>query len=917
MRGVPLVLSAIVAVVSLTGAAIAVHPAHRAAESPQSPGSSGITDVPGGADTERLWIFYADFSDLSGDNAGWSTYDMSETFAQENFWHIDSTFGLSPPTVGDSAWWCGTGNDCWAQARGYGNRWTQELSRDFALSEASEPGDVVTLSFDHRYAMERDYDWGSVDVSTDGGDTWTTLATYTNPGFQGDPGASVPWQSELVSLSDYAGQDILLRFLFQSDETYSSADTPSNPPRNSCKDGAWQLDNIEVAVNAMPYFYDDCEQGDTGWIHEDRPASGQVGQRFWRGQYWYDFMTGRAHSCDDRDEGEWMYAAVDPFTSQLVDFEDAWLVSPPIDISGAPRLTAMWDMWVDCPRGAHDYYDLWINVGDTPECVQDLSAIRDEEEGAWYGGHYWTTETDNWDRFAGNDWLAINWRVWNEEGGQPHQAGVFLNWIGVDVPVGQPGTDIECLPRHRFRDRFDVELAEALLDTGRVRVTDPQGVVEVRLLASDDGGGLWHSYDCRQESPPDGEWWLVPPPAYNMVPGSEIHYYFEAEDSYTNITRYPEDAPDETFEFSILPIGDPDVLLVDKHGGPAQTDDETYGRESQAYYEAVLDLLGYTWNRFDVQDHTSEGDDSDGPVLDGLRYYETIVWFTSNVHWNTVKAGDQENLIAWLSDAEGGDERNLLLTGNNIGYELVDLGRDNHDLYYQWLATDYLTQTEDDLDLELCDAAGGFTFMDHDDGCCDLLAGCPQLPWFDVIDASPDWPGSERVADYVRTDTSTLPAGVAYTHPAMGYQTVNLGFGLEYMAESEAASGRESGGLDDQVNLMRNAMDYFGVNASGSGTGVADGSYRNAISDAYPNPFNPSTTIEYSVKEAGRTTIAIYTAGGRLVRTLLDADLAAGAAGKAVWDGRDDAGEPCGSGIYFFRVDAPGYRSTGKAALLK
>ncbi|MCK4512759.1 hypothetical protein KAW64_13525, partial [bacterium] len=39
---------------------------------------------------ETLWIFDADFEDLSGDNAGWTTYDRSGTLAQVNYWHKDT-----------------------------------------------------------------------------------------------------------------------------------------------------------------------------------------------------------------------------------------------------------------------------------------------------------------------------------------------------------------------------------------------------------------------------------------------------------------------------------------------------------------------------------------------------------------------------------------------------------------------------------------------------------------------------------------------------------------------------------------------------------------------------------------------------------------------------------------------------------
>jgi hypothetical protein len=262
--------------------------------------------------TDTLWIFDADFEDLVGDNAGWTTYDRTGTFARTNYWHKDTIRMEGYPYLGDSSWWCGTRDDCWAQGRGYGNDWTCSLWRGFPEINGRPPGEVLFLEYDQRYAMENDYDYGYVDVSSDGGNNWTTVNTVDNPGFVGHPGTSQDWDSAdpvnpghmVIDLTDYVGTDLAIRFRFESDPAYSSQDQPNNPPFNSCLDGAWQLDNIKLwggHSDSITHFFDDCESpGDNGWMHDDLPASGQVGIVYERREESFDGHSGwmvATHRC--------------------------------------------------------------------------------------------------------------------------------------------------------------------------------------------------------------------------------------------------------------------------------------------------------------------------------------------------------------------------------------------------------------------------------------------------------------------------------------------------------------------------------------------------------------------------------------------------------------------------------------------
>ena len=84
----------------------------------------------------------------------------------------------------------------------------------------------------------------------------------------------------------------------------------------------------------------------------------------------------------------------------------------------------------------------------------------------------------------------------------------------------------------------------------------------------------------------------------------------------------------------------------------------------------------------------------------------------------------------------------------------------------------------------------------------------------------------------------------------------------------------------------------------------------------YPNPFNPSTTIAFSLPLSGRTTLEIYNLKGQKVRQLLNANLLSGGH-KAVWDGNNDNNQPVSSGIYFYRVCCADQAFTGKMILAK
>ena len=100
-------------------------------------------------------------------------------------------------------------------------------------------------------------------------------------------------------------------------------------------------------------------------------------------------------------------------------------------------------------------------------------------------------------------------------------------------------------------------------------------------------------------------------------------------------------------------------------------------------------------------------------------------------------------------------------------------------------------------------------------------------------------------------------------------------------------------------------------------TGVDDGvPDRLVLRGATPNPFNPATDIRFGLPAAARTTLRVFDVSGRLVRTLVDGPLSAGAHTRR-WDGRDESGRDASSGVYFVRLLAGADRAITSMTLIR
>ena len=174
------------------------------------------------------------------------------------------------------------------------------------------------------------------------------------------------------------------------------------------------------------------------------------------------------------------------------------------------------------------------------------------------------------------------------------------------------------------------------------------------------------------------------------------------------------------------------------------------------------------------------------------------------------------------------------------------------------------------------------------------------------------WGVSEDAGASFSVERSEVVAGVAspYRPVASG---IRVGMdGMVHLAQHDMAEGARYAFrlINEKGETVHESMSlYVPVTRAG-------------LAQNFPNPFNPSTKIEYWVPGDGGAagaapvSLVIYDVRGARVRTLVDTRQPSGRY-RVEWDGRDSAGTPVGSGVYFYRLATSHFSGTRKMLLLK
>ncbi len=177
-----------------------------------------------------------------------------------------------------------------------------------------------------------------------------------------------------------------------------------------------------------------------------------------------------------------------------------------------------------------------------------------------------------------------------------------------------------------------------------------------------------------------------------------------------------------------------------------------------------------------------------------------------------------------------------------------------------------------------------------------------------------------KIVGVVKTKTNLAIAGATVSNGRLSATTNSLGEYILMVPVGSRTLEVTAEGFDSATveNVMVSQGLFTSLNLimlEGSGDPEVPVA-ATALHGNYPNPFNPKTTISYSVKQSGKVCLNIYNIKGQLVRTLLNEHRDTGHH-ESFFDGEDDCGRALASGVYFVKMNAPGYRKVIKIMLMK
>ncbi len=295
---------------------------------------------------------------------------------------------------------------------------------------------------------------------------------------------------------------------------------------------------------------------------------------------------------------------------------------------------------------------------------------------------------------------------------------------------------------------------------------------------------------------------------------------------------------------------------------------------------------------------------SGSPDSATLSNYHVVMWLTGGYRDNLLTVADISALKGFLN--QGG---NLFLTGQGLAKQL---SFQDSDFLNNYLKVHYIDSTFSSIPIQY-----GISGSNISDGLDMLALGTPGVVNQTVFDHL--LPIGEGVPElqYLRHNYAPdLPDDFSTISYAGEYKSVFMGYGIEAMKNNEDRFIKSD-------TIMARILSFFGDTpldvADFDGMAI-NLPRRFRMEQNFPNPFNPTTVISYTIMGSGsrqdRTQIDIFNVLGQQVINLVNRAETPGQY-EVVWDGRDQNGQPVASGLFFYRIQRGEQSETRKMILLK
>lgn len=425
-------------------------------------------------------------------------------------------------------------------------------------------------------------------------------------------------------------------------------------------------------------------------------------------------------------------------------------------------------------------------------------------------------------------------------------------------------------------------------------------------LFFNDGSG-WQEQSVTTVS--DNDYYFL---VQDLPLGSTVEYYIEAEDSEGNLSRLPEDAPDSSFSFQILPTPEASVLI-------AYSGNQDYQRIELPIYEALLTELDIAYDIYDWEEY---------PSFSFPDQYQGILAYA-----NTGTASDKmyvlaEALINYLDLGTAQEPKNLWFSSDGLAssqhaHPNSSLIRRLMSGYFRtsYVATGFGGGTN---------GLGGPNNYNYEHGTILALPGTQvgtEGVEYPVYANSPDCifpkdaagdpfyedvPYPEIGANYIYAFEDGPINGQAYLYHGVAATTVDtpsyrtMYFSFDFSQLTQDA---------DRLEWMEDLMSWWEISpVSNSDTQAPNAG--SGLQSINPNPFNPSTTIRYKVTKTQPVSLVVYNLKGQKVCELVNASKSAGVHSIS-WDGKDANGRPVSSGVYYLRMSTSDTTQTRKLTMIK